>query len=298
MCNENGFLIDDGVVARINDDTFLCHTTSGGAAHIHGVMEEWLQTEWWDWKVYVANQTEQFGQIGIVGPKARDLLQALGGDMDLSAEALPFMGWADGMLGDIKVRVYRISFSGELSYEIAVKAGQARALWDRLVAQGNAFGAMPYGTEALHVMRAEKGFIMIGDETDGTVIPQDLGLDWAISKKKDDYLGKRAQARLHMASDERWKLVGLRTLDGSVLPDGSYAATEGQNVNGQRNVEGRVTSTYFSPTLGHGIAMGLVKHGPDRMGEVLKFNRTDGTWVEARIVDPVFYDKEGAKQNV
>ncbi len=130
---------------------------------------------------------------------------------------------------------------------------------------------MPYGTEALHVMRAEKGFIMIGDETDGTVIPQDLGLDWAISKKKDDYLGKRAQERSHMTDPERWKLVGLETLDGSVLPDGAYAVADGKNANGQRNTQGRVTSTYHSPTLGRGIAMGLVRHGPDRMGEVLEF---------------------------
>jgi sarcosine oxidase subunit alpha len=153
-------------------------------------------------------------------------------------------------------------------------------------------------------MRAEKGFIMIGDETDGTVIPQDLGLNWAISKKKDDYLGKRAQARPHMTDPERWQLVGLETLDGSVLPDGAYAIAEGENANGQRNTQGRVTSTYYSPTLGKGIAMGLVLHGPERMGEVIEFARTardpEGKLrtVAARIVNPVFYDPEGEKQNV
>ncbi len=298
MCSENGFLMDDGVVARIDDDTFLCHTTTGGADRIHAHMEEWLQTEWWDWSVYTANLTEQYAQIAVVGPKARDLLRAMGGDMDLSAEGLPFMAWADGVIGGFKTRVYRISFSGELSYEIAVKAGQGRAFWDAVVAAGAGFGAAPYGTEALHVMRAEKGFIMIGDETDGTVIPQDLGLNWAISKKKTDFIGKRAQARSHMTDPARWKLVGLKTLDGSVLPDGSYAVAEGTNLTGQRNVQGRVTSTYHSPTLDCGIAMGLVLNGPDRMGEVLRFNRTDGSMVEARIVDPVFYDKEGEKQNV
>ncbi len=147
-------------------------------------------------------------------------------------------------------------------------------------------------------MRAEKGFIMIGDETDGTVIPQDLGLNWAISKKKDDYLGKRAQARSHMTDPNRWKLVGLETLDGSVLPDGAYAVGAGVNANGQRVTQGRVTSTYHSPTLGRGIAMGLVLHGPDRIGEVLDFPDTDGTVIRARITDPVFYDKDGEKQNV
>ncbi|KIN60586.1 Sarcosine oxidase, alpha subunit family protein [Sulfitobacter noctilucae] len=297
MCSENGFLIDDGVVARIDEDTWLCHTTTGGAESIHAHMEEWLQTEWWDWNVYVANVTEQYAQIAVVGPNARTALERLGG-MDLSKEALGFMDWADGTLGGFKVRIFRISFSGELSYEIAIDAGHGQALWDSLLAVGADLGAMPYGTECLHILRAEKGFIMIGDETDGTVIPQDLGLNWAISKKKEDYLGKRAQARSHMTDPSRWKLVGLETVDGSTLPDGAYATGEGTNANGQQNMIGRVTSTYHSPTLDRGIAMGLVLNAPDRMGEVLRFPGTDGKIYEAKIVDPVFYDKEGSKQNV
>ncbi|TDX23750.1 sarcosine oxidase subunit alpha family protein [Rhodovulum visakhapatnamense] len=297
MCSENGFLMDDGVVARLSEDSFLCHTTSGGAEHVHQHMEEWLQTEWWDLKVHVVNQTEQFAQIAVAGPKAREVLDRLGG-MDLAKEALPFMAWTEGELGGFPVRVYRISFSGELSFEIAVRAGQGRALWDACLAAGADLGIAPYGTEALHVLRAEKGFIMIGDESDGTVIPQDLGLDWAVSKKKDDFIGKRAQARSHMTDPTRWKLVGLETLDGSVLPDGVYAAAPGRNANGQRNTQGRVTSTYHSPTLKRGIAMGLVLHGPDRMGEVIAFTCADGSTRDARIVSPVFYDPEGEKQNV
>ncbi len=297
MCTENGFLSDDGVVARMDEDTWLCHTTTGGADRIHAHMEEWLQTEWWDWKVYVANVTEQFAQVAVVGPRAREVLAKLGG-MDVSKEALPFMHWADGAIGRFSARVFRISFSGELSYEIAVPASQGMAFWEALLEAGAEFGITPYGTEALHIMRAEKGFIMIGDETDGTVIPQDLGLNWAISKKKDDFIGKRAFERDHMTDPLRWKLVGLETLDGKVLPDGSYAVGDGVNANGQRNVQGRVTSTYYSPTLDRGIAMGLVELGPDRMGEVIEFNRVDGTFMKARIVDPVFYDPDGEKQNV
>lgn len=297
MCNENGFLMDDGVVARLSEDMWLCHTTSGGADRIHGWMEDWLQCEWWDWKVYVANLTEQFAQIAVVGPKARALLERLGG-MDVSKEALPFMHWAEGKLGDFDARIFRISFSGELSYEIAVPASQGLALWETLMAEGEALGVMPYGTEALHVMRAEKGFIMIGDETDGTVIPQDLGLSWAISKKKADFLGKRAQERSHMTDPNRWKLVGLETLDGSVIPDGSHAPAEGYNANGQRNTQGRVTSTYYSPTIGKGIALGLVLNGPDRMGEVIEFTGEGETQIKARIVETCFYDKEGEKQDV
>ncbi len=297
MCSENGFLIDDGVVARIDEDTWLCHTTTGGAERIHGHMEEWLQTEWWDWKVYVANVTEQYAQIAVVGPNARKVLEKLGG-MDVSKEALPFMEWRDGKIGDFDCRAYRISFSGELSYEIAVPASQGQAFWDALMEAGKEFGVMPYGTECLHILRAEKGFIMIGDETDGTVIPQDLGLHWALSKKKEDYLGKRAHSRTHMADPERWKLVGLETVDGSVLPDGAYAVGEGVNANGQRNMIGRVTSTYYSANLGKGIAMGLIKHGPDRMGEIVEFPGTDDKIYKAKIVDPIFFDKDGEKQNV
>jgi len=297
MCNENGFLVDDGVVARLDEQTFLCHTTTGGAESIHAHMEEWLQTEWWDFKVHVVNATEHYAQIAVVGPNARKCLEKLGG-MDLSREALGFMEWTEGELGGFKVRVFRISFSGELSYEIAVEAGQGQAFWDALLVAGHSLGVMPYGTECLHILRAEKGFIMIGDETDGTVIPQDLGLHWAISKKKDDYLGKRAQQRSHMQDPTRWKLVGLETTDGSTLPDGAYALSEGENENGQKVVQGRVTSTYHSPTLDRGIAMGLVLHGPDRMGEVLTFPGTDGKTYEAKIVDPVFYDPKGEKQNV
>ncbi|NBB97130.1 MAG: sarcosine oxidase subunit alpha family protein [Alphaproteobacteria bacterium] len=297
MCDENGFLMDDGVVARLSDDAFLVHTTSGGADHVHGWMEDWLQCEWWDWKVHTVNLTEQYAQIAVVGPKSRQLLERLGG-MDVSAEALKFMEWTEGRLGGFDARVFRISFSGELSFEIAVPAGQGRAFWDKLLSEGADLGVMPYGTEALHILRAEKGFIMIGDETDGTVIPQDLNLNWAISKKKDDFLGKRGMMREEMVRPDRWKLVGLETLDGSVLPHGALAVTGGTNANKQAETEGRVTSTYHSATMGRGIAMGLVLRGPDRMGDVLDFVGTDGGRIKARIVDPVLYDKEGAKQNV
>jgi len=298
MCNENGFLMDDGVVVRLAEDTFLCHTTSGGSDRIHAWMEAWLQTEWWDWKVYTANMTEQYAQIGIVGPKARAVLEALGG-MDVSREALPFMGFQEGEIAGIRARVYRISFSGELSYEVAVPAAQGQAFWNKALAAGAAFGMQPYGTEALHVMRAEKGFIMIGDETDGTVIPQDLNLGWAISKKKEDFLGKRAQQRPHMVDPERKQLVGLRTEDPEVvLPDAAHAIEGPKRANGMENIIGHVTSTYYSPTLGHSIAMGLIKGGARRMGETLSFPVADGVVIKARVVDPVFLDKEGERQNV
>ena len=298
MCTENGFLSDDGVVARLDENTFLCHTTSGGSDRIHAWMEEWLQTEWWDWKVYTANVTEQYAQIAVVGPNSRKLLEKLGG-MDVSKEALPFMRFSEGTIGGIRVRPFRISFSGELSYEIAVPASDGQAFWDMCMEAGKEFGIQPYGTECLHVMRAEKGFIMIGDETDGTVIPQDLNMEWALSKKKEDFLGKRAHLRSHMSDLSRWKLVGLKPVDPNVvIPDGAYATDGTVRENGVKNMIGRVTSTYFSPTLNRSIAMGLVKFGPNRMGEIIDFPTLEGKIIKAEICNQVFLDPEGERQNV
>ncbi|MFE3835474.1 sarcosine oxidase subunit alpha family protein [Pseudogemmobacter sonorensis] len=300
MCNEQGFLFDDGVVARLDQDTWLCHTTTGGADRVHAWMEDWLQCEWWDWQVYTANLTEQYAQIAIVGPRAREVMERLGG-LDVSKAALPFMTHAEGDLAGIPARVYRISFSGELSYEVAVPAGQGAAFWQACLEAGEDLGLMPYGTEALHVLRAEKGFIMIGDETDGTVIPQDLNLDWAVSKKKADFLGKRGMERSFLAAPDRWKLVGFESLDGSVLPDGAYVLAGGHNRYGFRNAQGRVTSTYWSPNLQKGIAMGLLKHGPSRLGEEVELTRIEGDEkagpIRARVVSPVFLDPEGEKLN-
>ena len=291
MCNENGFIHDDGVVARISENEFICHTTSGGSDRVHAMMEEWIQTEWWDLEVFTTNLTEHYAQIAIVGPKARRVLEALGG-MDVSPEALPFMQFVEGKLGGFDVRIYRISFSGELSYEIAVRADQGRAFWDAAMKAGAEHSIMPYGTEALHVMRAEKGFIMVGDETDGTVTPLDLNMSWIVSKKKEDWLGKRGLERPLFHSEDRLKLVGLLTDEPkTVIP---HAA----NIIADKQVLGYVTSTYYSPTLGRSIAMALVKGGMSREGQSLPIVTKEGKTILTKVVDPVFYDKEGEKQNV
>ena len=231
-------------------------------------------------------------------PKARAVLETLGG-MDVSREALPFMAFAEGALAGVPARAYRISFSGELSYEIAVPAARGLEFWDACLAAGAAQGAQPYGTEALHVMRAEKGFIMIGDETDGTVIPQDLNLGWAVSKKKSDFIGKRAQARADLTRPDRETLVGLLTENPmEVLPDGAYAVAEPVAAEGPTRTIGHVTSSYFSPTLGHSIAMALIEGGAGRLGQTLDFPVGAGGVIRARVVDPVFLDKEGSRQDV
>ncbi len=298
MCNENGFLFDDGVVARLGPESFLLHTTSGGSDRVVAHLEEWLQTEWWDLKVFAQNVTDQWAQIAVAGPRAREVIAAAGTEIDLSKEALPFMAFAEGRVAGCPVRLFRISFSGELSYEIATPAGHGLALWQALHAAGEPYGAAPYGTEALHVMRAEKGFIMIGDETDGTVTPQDLGLHWAVSKKKDDFIGKRAQARIDLTRPNRKQLVGLATEEPArVLPDGAHAVEDPAAPKPQRTI-GHVTSTYYSPTLGRSIAMALIERGSERMGERLSFPVSDTEVVVAEVVSPVFFDAEGARQNV
>ncbi|MEM7189258.1 MAG: glycine cleavage T C-terminal barrel domain-containing protein, partial [Pseudomonadota bacterium] len=297
MCTENGFLFDDGVVVRTGEDEFLCHTTSGGSDRVHGHLEEWLQTEWWDLQVHTANVTDQWAQIAVAGPNARKVLEGAGTDAELGAGTLKFMDYVEGTMAGVPVRIFRISFSGELSYEIATPARHGLTLWEALAKAGEPLGIMPYGTEALHIMRAEKGFIMIGDETDGTVIPQDLDLGWAISKKKADFLGKRAQERADLVRTGRKQLVGLRIEDpATVLPDGAHAVKRVREHVEMQTI-GHVTSTYFSPTLDQSIAMALIEDGLSRRGEWLDFPVGDDV-IRAEIVDPVFYDPKGEKQNV
>ncbi len=235
MMNELGFLSDDGVTVRLADDHFLMHTTSGGADRIAAWLEEWLQTEWTHYKVFVTPVTEQWAQFAIAGPKARDVLAKLEPSFDISHEALPHMSFVEGKLGPYPVRVFRISFSGELSYEVATPSNLGRGLWNEIIAAGAEFGLEPYGTEALHVLRAEKGYIVVGDETDGTTTPIDVGLDGLVSKKKADFIGKRSLEQPYLKSPDRKQLVGLLTEDpAEVLPDGAYAVKigEGQAADG------------------------------------------------------------------
>jgi sarcosine oxidase subunit alpha len=297
MMNELGFLSDDGVTVRLADDHFLMHTTSGGADRIAAWLEEWLQTEWTHYKVFVTPVTEQWAQFAIAGSKGRTVLAKLSPSFDLSNDALPHMSFVEGHLGPYPVRVFRISFSGELSYEVATPSNMGRGLWNEIVAAGAEFGLEPYGTEALHVLRAEKGYIVVGDETDGTTTPIDVGLDGLVSKKKADFIGKRSLEQSYLRSEDRKQLVGLLTEDPlEVLPDGAYAVKVVKDKPPMEMI-GQVTSSYLSPTLGRSIAMALILQGRSRMGETLSFP-LEGKVVRAKTVDPVFYDKEGSQLNV
>jgi sarcosine oxidase, subunit alpha len=295
MMNELGFLTDDGVTVRLADDHFLMHTTSGGADRISAWLEEWLQTEWTRYKVFVTPVTEQWSQFAIAGPKAREVLAKLDPDFDLSNEGFPHMSFKVGKLGGYPVRVFRISFSGELSYEVATPANLGRGLWDSIMDAGAEFGLEPYGTEALHVLRAEKGYIVVGDETDGTTTPIDVGLEGLVSKKKADFLGKRSLEQSFLKGPNRKQLVGLLTENPTdVLPDGAYAVRAVKDKPPMEMI-GQVTSTYMSPTLGRSIAMALIENGRARMGETISFPLEGGKVMKAVITDTVFYDKEGGR---
>ena len=291
MLNENGFLFDDGVVVRLSDDRFLLHTTSGNAEVVFAWLEEWHQTEWHDLDLFITSVGEQWAQIGLAGPCSREILESLESDIDFSRELFAFLAMKTGTLKGMPVRVYRISFTGELSFEIATPARYGAAMWECLLEAGESRGVCAFGTEALHVMRAEKGFIVIGDETDGQVTPHDLGLSWAVSKKKKDFLGKRSLERSHLSLEGRLQLTGLFTEDSKfVLPDGAYA------LEGSR-VIGHVTSSYWSPTLQRSIAMALIENAHARQGESITITLEDRD-VRAKLVDCCFYDAAGERQNV
>jgi len=257
-------------------------------------LENWLQTEWPDMRVFCTSVTEQWSTIAVNGPFARKLLAELTKDIDLDPKQFPFMSFRDGHVAGIPARVYRISFTGELSYEINVAPSYALALWQALMSAGEKYAVTPYGTEAMHVLRCEKGFVIVGQETDGTVTPLDLGMDWIVSKKKKDFLGKRALARTDTARADRKHLVGLLTENPSeVIPEGGQIVAELKD-KPPMTMLGHVTSSYYSPNVGSSIAMALIKNGRNRIGETVHIPLADRV-IKARVTEPRFFDLEGKR---
>lgn len=294
MLKEDGMVMDDGVTTCIGENHYHMTTTTGGAANVLSWLEEWHQTEWPDMKVFFSSVTEQWSVVAINGPKSRAVMEKLCTDVDFSAEAFPFMAMKEGTVAGIPARLYRISFTGELSFEINVPARYGLALWEALLEAGKEFDITPYGTETMHVLRAEKGFIIVGQETDGTVNPLDLGMDWIVSKKKPDFVGKRSLERESMASADRKQLVGLLTEDPqTVLPEGGHVV---EKLKPQPPMEmlGHVTSSYYSPNCGRSIAMALIKGGHARHGQTLHVPLEDKV-VKVTVTEPRFFDLEGER---
>jgi sarcosine oxidase subunit alpha len=297
MCAVDGMVMDDGTVIRVADEEFLLTTTTGNAAKVLEWMEEWLQTEWPGLRVSLTSVTEHWVTIPLVGPRSREVLAAVAPRLDVGNAAFPFMAWRDATVAGASARVCRISFSGELAYEVNVLAWEGQAVWEALVEAGAPCGITPYGTETMHVLRAEKGYPIIGQDTDGTVTPQDLGLGWAVSRKKPDFLGKRSFARPENTRPDRKQLVGLLPLDpGLLLPEGAQLIATEAVPAPPVPMLGHVTSSYRSAALGRTFALALVRGGRERIGQTLHVPLDGGT-CPVTVTDPVLYDKEGARRD-
>ncbi|TSD83895.1 sarcosine oxidase subunit alpha [Mycobacterium sp. KBS0706] len=295
LLGEDGFIRDDGVIGRLAPDRFHVTTTTGGAARVLNMMEDYLQTEWPELKVWLTSTTEQWATVALNGPNARKLLEPLVEGLDLSDAAFPHMAVAECTVAGLPARLFRVSFTGELGFEVNVPARHGRALWETLWQAGQQYGICAYGTETMHVLRAEKGYIIVGQDTDGTLTPDDAGLSWAIGKAKPDFVGKRSLARPDMVAKGRKQLVGLLTEDPkTVLQEGAQiVADPGQPK--PMTMLGHVTSSYWSEALGRSIAMAVVVDGRDREGETLHIPMPDRT-LKARIVaSTVFYDPDGTR---
>jgi sarcosine oxidase, subunit alpha len=300
MCRPDGMIFDDGVTLRLAEDRYFMTTTTGGAAGVLDWLEEWLQTEWPELQVSCTSVTEQWTTVAVVGPQSRQVVARLAPDLDVSNEAFPFMTFRETTLASgIPARICRISFSGELAYEVNVAGWYGLAVWEQVHAAGADLGITPYGTETMHVLRAEKGYPIVGQDTDGTVTPQDAGMAWIVSKQKD-FIGKRSFSRPDTARPDRKHMVGLLPTDARTrLPEGTQVIAPDVPVTpaeGPVPMLGHVTSSYASQALGRPFALALIADGRNRIGQTLLAPVGD-TLVPVLVAEPVLYDPEGTKRD-
>ncbi len=294
MCREDGFIYDDGVVARVAEDRFHVTTTTGGAPRVLHHMEDYLQTEFPHLKVWLTSTSEQWAVIAVQGPKAREIIEPFVEGIDLSNETFPHMSYAEGKVCGVPARVFRMSFTGEAGYEINVPADFGRQVWDAIYERGAPMGMCLYGTETMHVLRAEKGYIIVGQDTDGTVTPHDAGLSWAVGKKKTDFVGIRGLNRPDLTAPGRRRLVGLTVKDGKTVLEEGAQIVANHNQSPPMKIIGWVSSSYWSENCGHPIAMALVEDGFNLMGKTLYVPMPDRV-IEVEVRDTVFFDKEGGR---
>jgi sarcosine oxidase, subunit alpha len=302
MLGLDGMVFDDGVAMRLAADRYLVTTTTGGAARVLDRFEEWLQTEWPWMRVWCTSVTEQWAAVAVAGPRSREVLQAVGTDIDVARAAFPFMAWRDGRVAGVPARLARVSFSGELAFEVHVAGWHGRHVWEALLAAGAPFGITPYGTETMDVLRAEKGFVMVGQDTDGTVTPDDLGMSWIVNLRKGDFVGRRSLRRTDLLRPDRRQLVGLLPEDpGVLLQEGAQLVAAGHAAAAPPvPMLGHVTSSYDSAALGRTFALALLAGGRDRIGSTVHARSFDGGAhhvVPATVTAPIFYDPEGARRD-
>ncbi|BCW60659.1 sarcosine oxidase subunit alpha family protein [Arthrobacter sp. StoSoilB20] len=304
MCTLDGMIFDDGVTLRLDDDRYFMTTTTGGAAKVLDWLEEWHQTEWPELDVVCTSVTEQWSTIAVVGPKSRAVIAKVAPQLaengGLDAENFPFMTFRETTLASgVQARVCRISFSGELAYEINIPSWYGLNTWEAVAAAGAEFNITPYGTETMHVLRAEKGYPIVGQDTDGTVTPQDAGMDWIVSKAKD-FIGKRSYLRQDASREDRKHLVSVLPVDHSLrLPEGTQLVEKGIPVNpanGPVPMEGFVTSSYHSAALGRSFALALIQNGRNRVGETLVASLGDQL-VDVVVGETVLFDAEGTRKD-
>ena len=295
MLGEDGMVKDDGIICKISDEHFIATTTTGGAATVLGCMEEYAQTEWPNLNVYMNSITEQYATFNISGPKTRNIIEKVFPEVNFSNEAFPFMTFQFHEYEDTPIRILRASFTGEMGYEIYVPSNQALKIWEKIISFGKEFGLMPYGTETMHLLRAEKGYIIVGQDTDGSITPLDLGLDWMIGKSKKDFLGKRSLIRSDTVRKDRKQLVGiLPTNKNEKLEEGQHIILD-KEIKTPTPMLGHITSCYQSPTLGHNFALAVIKNGQSLIGTKAFVSTPELKTIEVEIVEPIFYDKENTK---
>ncbi|MDP4025372.1 sarcosine oxidase subunit alpha family protein [Methylobacterium sp. NEAU 140] len=294
LLGEDGFIRDDGVIGRMAPDRFHVTTTTGGAARVLTTMEDYLQTEWPDLNVWLTSTTEQWAVIAVQGPSARAVIEPLVEGIDLAPGRFPHMAVAEGRICGVPTRLFRVSFTGELGFEVNVPSRYGRAVWEAIHEAGRAHGIVPYGTETMHVLRAEKGYIIVGQDTDGTLTPADAGLDWAIGKAKPDFVGKRSLARPDMHRPDRKQLVGLLTQDPNVvLEEGAQIVAERDGPI-PRTMIGHVTSAYWSEALGRSIALAVVAGGKSLQGRTVYVPMPDAVHA-ATVGGTAFLDPENTR---
>ncbi|AWI85231.1 sarcosine oxidase subunit alpha [Alloyangia pacifica] len=296
LCGDDGFIRDDGVIGRMAQDKFHVTTTTGGAARVLNMMEDYLQTEWPDLDVWLTSTTEAWSTIALNGPEAAKLLAPLVEGVELTEAAFPHMSCVECTVAGMPARLFRVSFTGEIGFEVNVPAPMGRKLWELLWEAGQRFNICAYGTETMHVLRAEKGYIIVGQDTDGTVTPYDAGMGWAVGKAKPDFVGKRGLARPDLVAEGRKQLVGLLTEDGSKLEEGAQIVFDPKQAIPMTMV-GHVTSSYHSDAAGRPIALALVQGGHGRMGETVHIPMPERT-IAAKITSTVFVDPENARLKI
>jgi sarcosine oxidase subunit alpha len=294
LLRDDGFVYDDGVVARTAEDRFHVTTTTGGAPRVLALMEDYVQTEWNDLDVWLTSTTEQWAVIAVQGPNARKVLAPLLEGIDISAQALPHMSVAHGKICGVSMLLFRVSFTGELGFEVNVPADYGLAVWEAIHQAGQQYGMTEYGTETMHVLRAEKGYIIVGQDTDGTATPDDAGLAWAIGKNKADFVGKRSLMRPAMSSPDRKQLVGLTPVDPQVVLEEGAQITQQAALKPPFRPIGHVTSSYHSAVLKRSIALAMVSGGRARMGQTLYVSMPGGD-IPVQVTSPVFYDPQGSR---